>query len=128
MLTIAPPPAAQNLTLRPSRYELKVRQAQQALVVTIQGELGVTEVDRLRNQLRVLAVWGRRVTVFDLEGVVLISGRAMEAFVEYRDAMQPHAGVVLLADPRPEVREVLVRAGLHRLLPIVPTEEPAPPE
>jgi len=126
MLIIAPPPAALKLIPRQSRYELKVRQVEQALAVTLKGELGVTEVDRLRSQLRVLVLWGRRVTVFDLEGVSLISGRAMEALAEYRDAVQRHGGVALLADPRPAVRKVIVHAGLHHLLPLVPTEEPAP--
>ncbi|MBL8793078.1 MAG: STAS domain-containing protein [Planctomycetia bacterium] len=120
MLTIAPPLAALNLIPRKARYELKVRPVEQALAVTIRGELGVTEVERLRSQLRVLALWGRRVTVFDLEGVTLISGRAMAALVEYRDAVQRHGGLALIADPQPEVRQALERAGVHHLLPLVP--------
>lgn len=124
MLTLIQPRTAANPTSQ-RRYDLRVCQVEQAMVVTLKGELRLPEVARFRNQLHVLTAWRRQVTVFDVSGLAFISNAAMDALVEYRDAVAQHGGTALLAEPRPELREVFVRTGLHHLLPIIPTDAPA---
>lgn len=83
------------------------------------------EADRLRNQLVILSAWRRDKTVFDLEGLVFISCRALAAIIDYRREVKQRGGAIVLKNPRPEIRDAFLLVELHGRLPLV--QEPEVP-
>ena len=126
MLTLtAAYPIKRCMTPPQSRFDLDSSERNDAVIVRIQGELGITEVDRLRAYLLGFSAQHPALTVFDLSGLTFITSLAMGALVEYRRGVLRHGGQVRLAGLNPSLQEAFVHSGLGALMPIHETVDQA---
>jgi anti-sigma B factor antagonist len=126
MLTLAAAyPIKRCMTPPQSRFDLESNERDGAVIVRITGELGITEVDRLRAYLLGFSAKHPALTVFDLSGLDFITSLAMGALAEYRRGVLRHAGQIRLAGLNPNIKEAFVRSGLDDLMPIHETVDQA---
>ncbi|MEW2354744.1 STAS domain-containing protein [Spirillospora sp. NPDC029432] len=85
-------------------------------VLTLSGELDVTNLDDLCDHLRAACrTRGDRI-VLDLSRLTFIDSSGLSVLVEYDAAVRGTGGALSLVAPRPQVSKVLSVTGLNRRL------------
>jgi anti-anti-sigma factor len=92
--------------------------------VTLVGRLDIVGAEQIGAPLAA-AAGSRSNIVIDMGGVDFIASIGIRHLVMAAKAVSRSAGKLVLLDPTPMVTEVLVIAGLDRLLPIVRSEAEA---
>jgi anti-anti-sigma factor len=95
--------------------QLHVRACGSLQVVSLRGQLDLTEADDIAATLAALAVGGQRV-VADLAALEFIDCYALRALARARDQARQQDGDILLAAPPPMVIQMLELTGLDAAL------------
>jgi anti-sigma B factor antagonist len=107
------------------QVELKVTSRSQGefVVLSVQGEIDLYTVPRLRHELtRVMADGGPVHLVVDLSGVDFCDSTGVNALLAAHREAQDSGGGLELAAPRPAVRKILQVTGLESVFTV--TESP----
>ena len=108
------------------QVELKVtsRSQGESVVLSVQGEIDLYTVPRLRQELaRVLTDGGPVRLVVDLSGVDFCDSTGVNALLAAHRQAQDTGGDLELAAPRPAVRKILQVTGLETVFTV--TESPS---
>jgi anti-sigma B factor antagonist len=101
------------------------RQAGDALVVTVSGEVDLSNSPQMRTALLGLLAQHRpHKLVLNLEAVPYMDSSALAVLVELMRKMGKD-GKIILAAPQPRVRGLLEIARLNTIFPLAATEEEA---
>ena len=93
----------------------------QGTIVTIAGEVTVTEVDEFERQLMAMAERQTPQFVLDLSGLTFAASLGIGAMLRFRNVVTAAGGRVTLADVQPMVHDSFRRAQLHRVFTIYPS-------
>jgi len=95
--------------------EVHVREYADVLIVTLRGEFGVEAVSLLQERLTPVAAMKPQRLIFDLSALTYIASLGLGVLVQLRRAVHRAGGAVVLAGPRPLVRELLADLSLSDL-------------
>ena len=96
-----------------------------ALVLTLEGTLGIGDVDEFDRGLMKVSARHPKYTVVNMAGVTFISSLAMGALVSFKRGLARHDGQAVLADVSDLVLDVLKRANLNQVFTIYPSVDDA---
>ena len=88
----------------------------EAMVVRVAGDADADNVDELDRQLRSLVAVRPSCMILDVSGLSFISSMGIGVLLRIRNELAENTGRLLVAAPRPMVRESLRRAGLLEVL------------
>lgn len=97
------------------------RPVQDAMIVTLSGELGIDGVAQLRDVLTELIDLAYTRVVIDLEPLTFCDSIGLSAFVDAHNRCTERGGYVRLAAPAPFLVRVLAVVGLLGRVPIYDT-------
>src|SRR5207253_8842193 len=87
-------------------------------VVRLSGDADGEQVDELDRQLRLISNVNPKQIVLDLTRLNFISSAGMGLLVRVHQALKENGGKLVLAAPRPLVRDAIRRAALQKLFEI----------
>lgn len=94
---------------------ITIMYAPNGFVVRLEGEVGRTAAQQLREQLTWLAALSPRRLILDLSAVKQMDAQAFEVLAELRGSMVKQGGEVRLAGMNAQVRADLKASKLQRL-------------
>jgi anti-sigma B factor antagonist len=92
--------------------------------INLVGRLDITGAEKIGLPLAVLA-GARNCIVVDMSGTEILASIGLRHLVEAAKAVTRRGGKLVLLGPNPLVADMLARAGLDDLLPVVGCEEEA---
>ena len=98
-----------------------VTRSDPALIVRLNGAMGMLELEALDAQLAQIADEKPQLVVVDLSAVEMIASSGMGSLIGFRREVSQSGGAVVLAAATPPVGESLRRAFLHKLFKICAT-------
>jgi anti-anti-sigma factor len=100
---------------------ISVTRADSAVIVRLNGSLGMQELAPLDAQLARIADERPQLVVVDLSAVEIIASCGMGSLIAFRREVSQSGGAVVLAAATPQVGESLRRAFLNKLFRICAT-------
>lgn len=95
------------------------------LVAALVGDASLAQMSALERASMKIAAQRPHHLIFDLAGLTFLASLAMGEFVRINHAVKEFGGRVVIAAPRPEVKDALLRARLHQIMPIYDTVDDA---
>jgi len=109
-----------------ANLQIDAEQTANGFVVHVAGDADGEQVDELDRQLRLISNLKPKLLVLDVANMNFISSAGMGLLVRIHQTLKTDAGgKLVLAAPRPLVREALRRAALQKLFEIVDSVDQA---
>jgi anti-anti-sigma factor len=108
-----------------AELQIEALQKDDALVVRLSGEVGLSEEYTFRQQVSQAIQKQSVKVVVNLEGVTLLSSYGIAAVVNLWKQLQDREGRFCLVCPQNHVFDCLAIAGANRIIPIFQNEEQA---
>ena len=104
-----------------AKLSIRADDTPQGTIVTVAGDVSVTEAEEFERQLMALADPQTPQFVLDLSGLTFAASLAIGALLRFRNEVTGSGGRVALAAVQPMVHDSFRRAQLHRVFTIYPT-------
>ena len=101
-----------------SELQITAEQTPGGFLVHLAGDADGEQVDELDRQLRLIANVNPKQIVLDMARLNFISSPGMGLLVRVHQGLKENGGKLVLAAPRPLVRDALRRAALQKLFEI----------
>ena len=101
-----------------SELEITAEQTSAGFTVRLAGDADGEQVDELDRQLRLITNVNPKVIQLDLTRLNFISSAGMGLLVRIHQSLKENGGKLVLAAPRPLVREAFRRAALQKVFEI----------
>ncbi|MFP4052610.1 MAG: STAS domain-containing protein [Phycisphaerae bacterium] len=98
--------------------DLRVEDRRDATVVFVRGDVSILTADSFASQLEQLPVGSRPLVVLDLSEMNFICSRGLGAMVTLEQAKRRSGGMVRVAGPTRQIRQLLIATKLNKVLPI----------
>ena len=109
-----------------AKLSIRAADAPQGTVVKVAGEIDVSEVDEMEQQLQALTASAAPTAfVLDLSGLTFAASLAIGCLLRFRNQVIAAGGRVALAEVPPVINDTFRRAQLHRVFMIFRTVEEA---
>ena len=112
-------------SLPPIDLQVEVSPIDRGYLVRLDGSVGVTEADVLRQRLEPVATSSAPEIVVDLSQMDFISSPGLSVLLKLAQRARTWDGQVKLVAPRPIIRDLLDRTRLTEIFPIYDTVQAA---
>jgi anti-sigma B factor antagonist/stage II sporulation protein AA (anti-sigma F factor antagonist) len=109
---------ASNARWPVEQIQITAEQTAAGFVVHLAGDADGEQVDELDRQLRLISNLKPKLLVLDLAKLNFLSSVGMGLLVRIQNQLKDSGGRLVLAAPRPLIREALRRAALQRIFEI----------
>jgi anti-sigma B factor antagonist len=100
---------------------IDVQQRPGATIIRLIGDAGLKGADTLERHATRLSTLRPPLLILDLSELTFIGSLAIGSLVALAHGIKMHGGLTRIAVPEGDVSTALLRCGLDRVIPIVPT-------
>jgi anti-anti-sigma factor len=106
------------LTVPEDRFDLRVEDRGTATVVFVRGDVSIFTADSFADQLEQIPAGSKPLVVLDLSEMNFICSRGLGAMVTLEQVKRKDGGMVRVAGPTRQIRQLLMATKLNKVLPI----------